>query len=123
MKINSIELRKVALPMIHSFETSFGRLEHKETIIVKMTAASGAIGYGEASSFYAPLYNYETVDTCKYVLETFLIPTVIGKDVASPEEFVANYKHIVGHPIAKTAIETAYWCTRAVEEKKSLKAP
>ncbi|MFM2414535.1 MAG: o-succinylbenzoate synthase [Candidatus Parcubacteria bacterium] len=121
MKIQTIEILKLGLPMVHSFETSFGKLTHKETVIVRMKTDDGRVGYGESSAFFAPLYNYETVDTCVYIIKQFLAPLVVGKTFNSPAEFTASYKHIVGHHIAKTSLETAFWHLTAQIENKSMK--
>ncbi len=107
--------------MIRSFETSFGRLDHKETAIVKLYDSDGRIGYGESSAFYAPLYNPETVDTCLYVQEKFLAPSVVSKEFTDAWEFRAAYKSIVGHKIAKAGIESAFWHLLAQQQNKSLK--
>jgi len=121
MKITAIELIKVALPMTHSFETSFGRLTTKDTLIVKLYTADGLIGYGESSSFHSPLYNPETVDSCKYIIQTFIAPCILHKNFETIEEFVKAYSFIVGNEIAKAGVETAFWHLLALRDQKSLK--
>lgn len=121
MRIDSIEILKLALPMIHSFETSFGRLEQKDTVIVKVTTDDGIVGYGESPAFHAPLYNPETADTCMLMLEKFLAPAVIGKNFDTPEEFQSGYCFVVGNNMAKTGLECAFWHAYAQQQQKSLK--
>ncbi|MDP2630708.1 MAG: o-succinylbenzoate synthase [Candidatus Uhrbacteria bacterium] len=121
MKIHSIELLKLALPMIHSFETSFGRLEHTDTVIVKLTTNDGIVGFGESPTLHAPLYNPETADTAMLILEKFLAPSVIGKEFSTPDEFRASYANIIGNHTAKTGLECAFWHAYALKQKKSLK--
>ncbi len=121
MKVVKFEILKLALPMVHSFESSLGRLSHKETIITKLYADNGLVGYGESSSFFAPYYNHETVDTCYYIQENFIAPQVVGKEFASTEEFRSTYGNIVGNKIAKTGPECAFWHLLAQEQGVSLK--
>lgn len=120
MKIEKIELLQLDLPMNTSFQTSFGVLSTKQTVIVKLYTDKG-IGYGESASFNAPLYNYETVDTCMYILEKFAAPAVIGKEFNSVEDFVKEYKFVVGHNIAKSGLEFSFWDVKSQVEGKSLK--
>ncbi len=121
MKIERVEIRKLALPMVHSFETSFEKLTHKETVITKVYADGGIVGYGESSSSSAPFYNHETVDTCFYMQEKFLAPAVAGKEFETAEAFRAAYANVVGNKIAKAGIECAFWHLIAQKESKSLK--
>lgn len=119
-KIDKIELLKLALPMKYSFETSFGVVADKQTVLVKLYSGE-LVGYGEAATFNAPLFNEETVDTCMYVLEKFIAPKIIGKDFATAEEFRATYKNsIKGHNIAKAGAEFAFWNLLALEKNMSL---
>lgn len=119
--VQKIEISILDLPMIRSFETSFGKLDSKQTVITKITTSDGAVGYGESSAFFAPIYNAETPDTCFYMLERFLAPLVIGKTFSSAEEFRDSYQHLLGHNMAKAGIECAFWHALAVTENKSLK--
>jgi len=120
MVIESVEVLKLDLPMKTSFETSFGRLTTKSTVLVKITS-DGNTGYGEAASFHAPLYNPETVDTCVYIINKFIAPSILKKDFKSPKELRAAYDYIVGHNIAKAGVENAFWHLLAQIENASLK--
>jgi O-succinylbenzoate synthase len=120
MVIESVEVLKLDLPMKTSFETSFGKLTTKSTVLVKITS-DGVTGYGEAASFHAPLYNPETVDTCVYIIKKFIAPSILKKDFKSPEELRAAYDYIVGHNIAKAGVENAFWHLLAQSGNTSLK--
>jgi o-succinylbenzoate synthase len=121
MKIVKMEIRKLALPMVHSFKTGFGEITHKETVITKLHTADGMVGYGESSSLFAPIYNHETNDTCVYMQEKFIAPRIVGRDFATPEEFRAAYATIVGNRTAQTGPECAFWHLVAQRDNKSLK--
>jgi O-succinylbenzoate synthase len=120
MKITKMDILKVAMPMKTSFETSFGRLTHKETVITRLHAG-GLTGYGESSAFYAPFYNHETVDSCANIQEHFIAPNVVGKNFGTPEEFRSAYHFIIGNKIAQTGPECAFWHLLAQQKNTSLK--
>jgi O-succinylbenzoate synthase len=119
MKITKVELLRLGLPMLHPFTTSFGEVKDKQTVIVKLYSGD-LVGYGEAASFNAPLFNEETVDTCLYMLETFIAPAILNKEFKTVEEFVASYSYLKGHYIAKAGAEFAFWHLLAQEQGKSL---
>ena len=62
MKIERLELRLVKLPLVHFFETSFGRIDDKHFILVRVDGG-GATGYGECVAEQDPYYSSETNDT------------------------------------------------------------
>lgn len=121
MKLIKIEILDLALPMIHSFETSFGRIENKHTVLVKAYAESNLVGYGEAPSLQAPLYSPETNETCFLALEKYIGPLVINKDFIDVESLVKIYQPVLGHNFAKAALQHAVWHVLAQKENKSLK--
>jgi O-succinylbenzoate synthase len=122
MKITKVEIRKLALPMLHSFKTGFGEITHKETIITKLYTSNGLVGYGESSSLFAPIYNHETNDTCMYVQEQFIAPKILNKEFTTVEEFREAYSDIVGNLTAQTGPECAFWHLLAQEQNVSLKS-
>ncbi len=108
MRIEQIEIRHVALPLVHPFETSFGREEERQTILVAVRS-EGLIGWGEAATSVGPWYEYETVETCWHVLRDFLGPLVAGRDVAVPEDAARLMAPVRGHNLAKMGLEAAVW--------------
>jgi len=98
----------VELPLVHPFETSFGREEVRQTIIVAVQA-EGLTGWGEAATSAGPWYEYETVETCWHVLCAFLGPLVVGQEVAAPEDTANLMAPVRGHQIAKMGLEAAVW--------------
>ena len=121
MKITKVVIRKVAVPMVTSFETSFGTISDKETVLTELHTDEGLIGYGESSSFHSPVYNAETNDSCVYIQETFIAPAVIGKSFTTAQEFRDAYSSIVGNKIAQAGPESAFWHLLAQKQNKSLK--
>ena len=48
MKLDSLTLYLVRLPLVTPFATSFGSIDHKECVLVELHA-DGLIGYGESA--------------------------------------------------------------------------
>lgn len=108
MRIERVEIYHLALPLIHPFETSFGREEVRQTILVAVEAG-GLTGWGEAATSAGPWYEYETVETCWHILSEFLGPQVVGQKVAAAEDAVRLMAPVRGHNIAKMGLEAAVW--------------
>ena len=112
MKIERIELALLYLPYVRFFETSLGREEGREFIIVKVYS-EGLCGYGEVVAAATPSYSYETTSTAWHVLRDFLTPTLFAKGIVRPEDYYQEVKRYRGHPMAKAGLELALWDLQA----------
>jgi O-succinylbenzoate synthase len=108
MIIDSVELRLLRLPLVRFFETSFGRIDEKTCILVRVDGG-GATGWGECVAEADPFYGSETVGTAWHILTGFLVPAVLGRAVAHPRELQTLMRHVRGHAMAKAALEMAAW--------------
>src|SRR5438309_10403053 len=79
--ISSIELREIRLPLIHFFETSFGRTTERRIVLVRVVDAEGAEGWGECTAGEGPFYYEEWTDTAWDTLKVFLAPLVLDHEV------------------------------------------
>jgi len=113
--ISSIELREIRLPLIHFFETSFGRTTERRIILVRVTDADGVEGWGECTAAEGPFYCEEWTETAWPALNEFLAPMVVGRQVEAAE-VSGLMKKVRGNRMAKAAIETACW---DVESKRA----
>jgi O-succinylbenzoate synthase len=107
--IQSIELREIRLPLLHFFETSFGRTTERRIVLARVTDADGAEGWGECTAGEEPFYSEEWTDSAWSTLGEFLAPMVIGRRVESAAQVFALMKPVRGHRMAKATIETACW--------------
>ncbi len=121
MRIEKIELSLLELPLVHFFETSFGR-EDKRTFILVKIFGDGIYGYGEVVAEKDPFYSYETTSTAWLILQDYLIPLVFKKDISRPDEFYQEAKKFKGHPMAKAGLELAFWDLVAKEKGLPLAA-
>ena len=109
MLISRIELREINLPLIHFFETSFGRTTTRRIILVRVADEEGAEGWGECTAGEGPFYSEEWAETAWPTLKEFLAPMVVGKQVEDAATIFDLMKSVRGHRMAKAAIETACW--------------
>ena len=109
MNITSVELREIRLPLVHFFETSFGRTTERRILLVRVTDKDGAEGWGECTAGEGPFYCEEWTETAWTTITTFLAPMVVGKEIESAADVWELMSAVRGHRMAKAAIETACW--------------
>ena len=109
MIISSIELREIRLPLIHFFETSFGRTTERRIVLVRVSDSDGGEGWGECTAAEGPFYSEEWTETAWATLKEFLAPMLVGQQVANAASIYEVMKRVRGHRMAKAAIETACW--------------
>ncbi|QYO66385.1 hypothetical protein [Leptolyngbya sp. 7M] len=109
MIIKSIELIEIHLPLVHFFETSFGRTYERRIILVRVEDTDGAEGWGEITCGELPGYSDEWTDSAWVTTEKILAPMVIGKAAESASSIWDLMKWARGHRMAKSGIETACW--------------
>src|SRR5438093_8709494 len=107
--ISAIELREIRLPLVHFFETSFGRTTTRRIILVRVLSPHGAEGWGECVAGEGPFYSEEWTETAWNTLKDFLSPMVVGREVEDAADIYDLMKRVRGHRMAKAAIETACW--------------
>jgi O-succinylbenzoate synthase len=106
MKVDRIEVRRIRLPLRSPFETSFGRTTAKVFLLV-CVSADGLTGYGECVADDDPYYLPETNGTVIHLLRDFLVPLVLGREIAHPRVLRSLFARIRGHEMAKAALEMA----------------
>lgn len=107
MKIEHIELRRVHMPLVSPFRTSFGTATERETTVVRVITAD-AEGWAECGAEPDPLYSSEFLDGCDLVMRDHLIPRLVALGDTLTAELVGHALHPVkGHPMSKAVLETA----------------
>jgi O-succinylbenzoate synthase len=107
--ISSIELCEIHLPLIHFFETSFGRTTERRIILARVVDADGAEGWGECTAGEGPFYSDEWTETAWNTLKDFLAPMVVGREAENAAGVYDLMKKVRGHRMARATIETACW--------------
>jgi O-succinylbenzoate synthase len=108
MKLDQVVVRHVSLPLLHPFETSFGRTTEKEFLLVSVSA-DGVTGHAECVADADPFYLPETNGTVLHILEDFLVPLAFTLDIDHPRALLPALGRVRGHEMAKAALEMAVW--------------
>lgn len=120
MKIDSITLHHLSMPLVAPFETSFGRETDRECILIRIHS-EGVVGFGECVASRDPGYNYETTGTAMHILKDFIVPQLLGKDIKDAADFQQRVSGIRGHHLAKAGVEMALWDLTGKKQEKSLR--
>src|ERR687883_1930476 len=107
--IRSIKLREIRLPLVHFFETSFGRTTERRIVLARLIDREGAEGWGECTAGEGPFYSDEWTDTAWSTLHEFLGPMIVGLEIDSAARVFSVMGPVRGHRMAKAALETACW--------------
>ena len=114
MKLQGVELRRVDMPLVSPFRTSFGTQTARDILLLRAVTTSDrgdAEGWGECVAMSDPLYSSEYVDATADVLRRYLLPEL----AASADRLDRHGAHAVGavlhkfkgHRMAKAALEMA----------------
>ena len=114
MKIEAVILREVRMPLIHPFQTSFGKTTDRKVILVEVRSGS-LQGWGECVAGEGPFFSYETVETAWSTLSDHVIPKVLHQVFESPSDLPARLQRIRGHHMAKASVEAGLWDLHALE--------
>jgi o-succinylbenzoate synthase len=105
MHLQAVELRRIALPLVTPFRTSFSTQTSRDVLLVRAITSAGD-GWGECVAMDEPLYSPEYVDGAAHVIEHHLLPRLLARPLAS--HLVGELLGPVhGHPMAKAALEMA----------------
>ena len=108
MKITSVRLGKISVPLRTPFKTALRTVCSVEDVIVEIHTDCGCIGYGEA-----PPTGPITGDTTGGIIgaiEDHIAKSIIGMDVDDFENVLQKVqKSIVGNTSAKAAVDMALW--------------
>ena len=116
MRIESITLRELHLPLKHFFETSFGRTESRRVLLLT-ACCDGVEGWAECVASEGPFFSYEWIETAWATLRDFLAPTLIGTELSRAGDAAAQLARVRGHNMAKAAIENALWDAEAKQKQ------
>lgn len=93
------------------FEDALGRPTGRQTVVVRITADDGSVGWGQ--SVPTPRWSYETLETVTTTIERYLGPALLGQDPLDVEGLHAVMNRTIapsfstGQPICKAGIDLA----------------
>jgi O-succinylbenzoate synthase len=115
MKIEAITLRELQIPLVHFFETSFGRTYDRRVLLVTLQG-DGLEGWGECVAGEDPYYSEEYIDGAWEVIVRYLGPSLLGMALNAGRGVSALLARVREHRMAKAALENAAWDAEAQEK-------
>ncbi len=106
MKLTSVELVRIAIPLVSPFRTSFSTQTRRNVLLVHVTTPE-AEGWAECVAMDDPLYSSEYVDAAAHVLRHHLVPRLAAAEGLTAARVGAVLHPVKGHRMAKAALETA----------------
>src|SRR5579883_1064950 len=98
-QIERIVLRQIRMPLLHFFETSFGRTYERHIVLIEVIS-EGLSGWGEITAGENPFYNEEWTESAWLIARDFAAPRVLKHTFDSASQVAARTSHIRGHRIA-----------------------
>jgi O-succinylbenzoate synthase len=106
MKLTGVELRRLQMPLVSPFRTSFGEQSERDILLVRVVTPDSE-GWGECVALSEPVYSPEYVDGAQDVLRRHLLPRLFAEPDLTSHDIGVILKPVHGHQMAKAAIETA----------------
>jgi o-succinylbenzoate synthase len=110
-KLGRVELRRIGLPLVRPFRTSFGSQSARDILLVRaeLTGADGtqSEGWGECVALGEPSYSSEYVDGAQHVIVHHLLPRLFAAEHLDAAAVGPTLAKFHGHPMAKGALEMA----------------
>ena len=107
-RIDRVTVRHVRMPLVHFFETSFGRTHERDMLLVE-AHSGGTSGWGEITAGENPFYNEEWTESAWLLMKSYIAPRVVGRDLENAEAVAPLTGHIRGHRMARGGLEAAVW--------------
>lgn len=121
MKITGVELRRIAMPLVAPFRTSFGTERVRDVLLVRAVTPD-AEGWAECVAMSKPSYSPEYADGAADVMRRFMIPALTALPHVDAYAVGRALEPFKGHRMAKAALETAVLDARLRATGESLGA-
>ena len=108
IKLERITLRHIKMPLVHFFQTSFGRTYERDMVLIEVSA-DGVTGYGEITCGENPFYNEEWTESAWLIAKNYCAPRFLGHELENAGAASARTAHIRGHKMAQGGVEAAIW--------------
>ena len=106
MKLERLELRRIALDLVTPFRTSFGVETQRDILLLRVTSDTGE-GWGECVASQEPAYSSEFVEGSALVIREHLWPAMVAAGIGSASDVAPALARFKGHQMAKAALEMA----------------
>jgi o-succinylbenzoate synthase len=106
VKLTGVELRRITMPLVAPFRTSFGTETTRDILLLRAVTAD-AEGWGECVAMSEPLYSSEYVEAAADVIRQHLIPRLAAVAALDGAAVAPALAAVSGHRMAKAALEMA----------------
>ena len=111
MKLEHVELLRVAMPLVRPFRTSFGVQTTRDVLLVHVTVDLGdgdvGEGWGECAAHAEPFDNEEFTESALMVLQRWLLPMVADVHDLTGAGVADATRNVKGYRAAKAGLEMA----------------
>jgi len=115
MKIESIRMARVAMPLVSPFRTAFGSNEIIESVLVQLSDGI-QYGWGESASWGMPAYCPECAASQFLFSRDFFAPRLLHQNIESGKDLQYRLAGVKGNYFAKAAFDLAWWDLYAQEQ-------
>jgi O-succinylbenzoate synthase len=119
MKVEQVQLVRLAMPLVRPFRTSFGVQETRDVLLVHVRTDLGE-GWGECAAHAEPFYNEEFTEAAVMVLQRWLAPAVLALREATGAAVLPACRQVKGYRAAKAGLEMAVLDAELRAEDRSL---
>ena len=104
MKIQSIEISEIQIPLVTPFRTALRTVEAVDDIVIRVVSDDGQVGYGEAPP--TAVITGDTKGSIVAAIRDFIAPTLIGREVDDMDGLMqALHGSILKNTSAKAAVD------------------
>ncbi|HEX8509835.1 MAG TPA: o-succinylbenzoate synthase [Propionibacteriaceae bacterium] len=119
MRLEGVELRRVRLPLVAPFQTSFATETVRDALLIR-AVSEGVEGWGECVAGMEPRYSSEYVDGAQAVITRYLGPALLAEGNLTAETVAQVLAPFTGHRMAKAALEMAVLDVQLRRQRTSL---
>ena len=112
MRIDAIELRHVAMPLLSPWKTASHEASAIHAVFARLES-DGVSAWGEAAPLSDPTYSPEWAATAFTTMESWLAPALLGEVISSGSELQERLAIFKGNYFAKGALDCAWWALDA----------
>lgn len=108
MIIQDIQVGRISLPLRHPFKTALRTVNAVDDVVVKITADTGEVGYGEAPP--TAVITGDTIGSIECAIRDFIRPNLIGMEIENLDGIMTKLHHcILKNTSAKAAVDMAVY--------------
>ncbi len=114
MKLQSLTLREIRLPLREPFRISSGVTTERRIFLLEARDNDGAVAWGECVAGELPNYSPETIDGAWAIIRDVAAPRVLGKTIDRAADVHGILEQdFRGNGMAKAGVEMTMWALEA----------